>query len=56
MVIGAVAMLFGVCVVRPVNMNPEKMKELYNLAWNFMTGLIQVWDVSDVYPMEEDTI
>jgi hypothetical protein len=56
MAIGAVAMLFGVCVVRPVNMNPEKMKELYNLAWNFMTGLIQVWDVSDVYPMEEDTI
>jgi hypothetical protein len=31
------------------------MKELYNLSGNFITGLIQKWDVSDVYPMEEKT-
>jgi hypothetical protein len=55
MAVSAVAMMFGVCVVRPANMNPERMKELYNLSGNFVAGLIQTWDVSDVYPMEEET-
>jgi hypothetical protein len=40
-VISAVSMMFGVCVVRPANVNAERMKELYNLSGNFITGLIQ---------------
>lgn len=54
--ISALSMMFGVCVVRPANMNPEKMKELYNRSGNFIAGLIHAWDVSDVYPMEEELV
>jgi hypothetical protein len=48
-----VAMMFGLTVVRPSHFHQTKMRELYEVSKDFMVALVQSWDVSDVYPLNE---
>jgi hypothetical protein len=48
------ATMFGLTVVRPGTFNQSKMKELYEVSKEFVIALIQSWDVSDIYPLNEE--
>jgi hypothetical protein len=51
------AICFGPNIVRPRdNTNPDTIKQLAEVAIEFLTTLIQNWDCSEIYPMPPELI
>ena len=51
-----IGMTFGSTFIRFDNSNPLKMKVFLGLATDFLLSLIDNWDVSYVYPLDESTL